>query len=168
MDGLNEAKLIGNVGKEVELKHLDNDKKVAKLVLATNKTYKKQNGEKESRTEWHNIEFWGNTAQFCGDFIKKGMKLYVSGEIRTDKYEKDGQTHYRTKIVGDNIIILSDGGSKNEGANGGQTSASSNNSSQNTSNSNTNQARQQSQQYVNETVNQSQFVGSNDMDDLPF
>ena len=90
MDGLNEVKLIGNVGKDVELKHLDNDKKVARIVLATNKSYKKQNGEKESRTEWHNIELWGDTAQFCANYVKKGMLLYVCGEIRTDMFEKDG------------------------------------------------------------------------------
>jgi single-strand DNA-binding protein len=111
MDGLNEVKLIGNVGKDVELKHLDNDKKVAKIVVATNKTYKKQNGEKESKTEWHNIEFWGDTAQFCGNYVKKGMLLYICGELRTDTYDKDGVKQYRTKITGSEIKILSNGSS---------------------------------------------------------
>jgi single-strand DNA-binding protein len=168
MDGLNEANLIGNVGKDVELKHLDNDKKVAKIVLATNKTYKKANGEKESKTEWHNIEFWGDTAQFCGNYIKKGMMLYVSGELRTDQFEKEGQKHYRTKIVGNEIKILSNGSSEKtntttNAASGGQTSTVVN------GNTNTQSSpSQQAQQYATETVSSNTFAGSDDNDDLPF
>lgn len=161
MDGLNEVKLIGNVGKDVELKHLDNDKKVARILLATNKTYKKQNGEKESKTEWHNIEFWGDTAQFCGNFIKKGMLLYVCGELRTDTYEKDGQKHYRTKISGQEVKILSNG-SANQNSNG----SSQNQASQ--SNSSTAQARQQSEQYATESAVSSGDFASGIDEDLPF
>ena len=163
MDGLNEVKLIGNVGKDVELKHLDNEKKVARIVLATNKTYKKQNGEKESKTEWHNVEFWGDTAQFCGNYVKKGMLLYICGELRTDSYEKDGVKQYRTKITGDEIKILSNGSS-------GQNGASANDGSKNQSNSTTQQAKQQTQQYVTEpagTVTSDNFAGNVD-EDLPF
>jgi len=170
MDGLNEANLIGNVGKDVELKHLDNDKKVAKIVLATNKTYKKANGEKESKTEWHNIEFWGDTAQFCGTYIKKGMMLYISGELRTDQFEKDGQKHYRTKIVGNEVKILK--GNENPNT----TSAASSEQTSTVINGNTNTAtqgtpspsQQQAQQYATETVSSNTFAGSDDNEDLPF
>lgn len=170
MDGLNEANLIGNVGKDVELKHLDNDKKVAKIVLATNKTYKKQNGEKESKTEWHNIEFWGETAQFCGNYIKKGMMLYVSGELRTDQFEKDGQKHYRTKIVGNEIKILSNGSSEKTTANASENASTASNTG--SANTNTNSQgstspSQQAKQYATETVSSNTFAGSDD-EDLPF
>lgn len=169
MDGLNEANLIGNVGKDVELKHLDNDKKVAKIVLATNKTYKKANGEKESKTEWHNIEFWGDTAQFCGNFIKKGMLLYISGELRTDQFDKDGQKHYRTKIVGNEIKILSNGSGSNTNSNENAGATASNSANASNQNSKNNPSpSQQAQQYAAETVNSNSFVGSADMEDLPF
>ena len=158
MDGLNESKLIGNVGKDVELKLLDNDKKVAKIVLATNKTYKKANGEKESKTEWHNIEFWGDTAQFCGTYIKKGMLLYVCGEMRTDSYEKEGVKHYRTKIVGNEVKILSNGSSTPGNANAKPQE---------------NASAEQAKQYASEkdavTETSAAFVGANKgADDLPF
>jgi single-strand DNA-binding protein len=159
MDGLNEVKLIGNVGKDVELRHLENDRKVATIVLATNKTYKKQNGEKESRTEWHNIEFWGDTAQFCGNYVKKGMLLYLCGELRTDSYDKDGVKRYRTKIVGSEIKILANANATNtESSNTASASAS------------TEAARQQSQQYVAEPVSATSdsLVSSTADEDLPF
>ena len=158
MDGLNEVKLIGNVGKDVELRHLENDRKVARIVLATNKTYKKQNGERESKTEWHNVEFWGDTAQFCGNYVKKGMLLYICGELRTDSYEKDGVKQYRTKIAGSEIKILSNGNATSTTTNGNSVSES------------TEAARQQSQQYVAEpTPTTSEKLVSSAVDeDLPF
>ena len=159
MDGLNEVKLIGNVGKDVEIKHLDNDKKVARIVLATNKSYKKQNGEKESRTEWHNIELWGDTAQFCANYVKKGMLLYVCGEIRTDMYEKDGVKQYRTKISGAEVKILSNGSSNQNNSNPTTSTTS-------TGDVSTQKAREQSQQYATEPVNAS--FSTNAVDDLPF
>ena len=155
MDGLNEVKLIGNVGKDVELKHLENDRKVARVVLATNKTYKKQNGEKESKTEWHNVEFWGDTAQFCGNYVKKGMLLYICGELRTDSYEKDGVKQYRTKIAGSEIKILANGNSVNSTSNG-------------TSTDSTENARQQSQQYAAEPATSASMASSVVDGDLPF
>lgn len=158
MDGLNEVKLIGNVGKDVELRHLENDRKVARIVLATNKTYKKQNGEKESKTEWHNVEFWGETAQFCGNYVKKGMLLYICGELRTDSYEKDGVKQYRTKIAGSEIKILMNGNATSTTTNGTSTSDS------------TEAARQQSQQYVAEPTSTTSdtLVSSSVDEDLPF
>lgn len=156
MDGLNEVKLIGNVGKDVELRHLENDRKVATIVLATNKTYKKQNGEKESKTEWHNVEFWGDTAQFCGNYVKKGMLLYVCGELRTDSYEKDGVKRYRTKIAGSEIKILAN--------------ASAGTSSTTNVSDSTEAARQQSQQYAAEpsSTTSNTLVSSAVDEDLPF
>jgi single-strand DNA-binding protein len=157
MDGLNEVRLIGNVGKDVELKHLENDRKVARVVLATNKTYKKQNGEKESKTEWHNVEFWGDTAQFCGNYVKKGMLLYICGELRTDSYEKDGVKQYRTKIAGSEIKILSNGNSGTSTSNVSTTDS-------------TEEAIQQSKKYVAEptATTSNNLVSSKVDEDMPF
>lgn len=157
MDGLNEVKLIGNVGKDVELKHLENDRKVARVVLATNKTYKKQNGEKESKTEWHNVEFWGDTAQFCGNYVKKGMLLYICGELRTDSYEKEGVKQYRTKIAGSEIKILQNGNSVTSTSNVSTTDS-------------TEEAIQQSKKYVAEptTTTSNNLVSSKVDEDMPF
>lgn len=157
MDGLNEVKLIGNVGKDVELKHLENDRKVARVVLATNKTYKKQNGEKESKTEWHNVEFWGDTAQFCGNYVKKGMLLYICGELRTDSYEKEGVKQYRTKIAGSEIKILQNGNSGTSTSNVSTADS-------------TEEAIQQSKKYVAEptTTNSNNLVSSKVDEDMPF
>lgn len=154
MEGLNEVNLIGNVAKEVELKHFENDKKVARILLATNKSYKKQNGEKEEKTEWHNIEFWGQTAEFCANYIKKGMVLYVKGEIKTDLSEKDGVKQYRTKINGEKVKIVSNGYSS---SNGQGSSSSSDQAPKNEKNNSTEEAREQSKQYANASD-----------DDLPF
>lgn len=162
MDGLNEVKLIGNVGKDVDFRNLGNDRKVATIVLATNKTYKKQNGEKETKTEWHNVEFWGPTAQYCGDYIKKGMMLYVNGELRTDIYEKEGVKQYRYKIVGSELLILK----------GNNTTTTNNQQGNNTQSTTTQDARQQTQQYVAEpiatTTTSNAFVASSVDEDLPF
>ena len=125
--------------------------------------YKKQNGEKESKTEWHNVEFWGDTAQFCGNYVNKAMLLYICGELRTDSYEKDGVKQYRTKIAGSEIKILS---------NGNSTTATQNATPSVTATDSTEAARQQSQQYVAEpataTAPSNTFVSSSVDEDLPF
>lgn len=164
MDGLNEVKLIGNVGKDVEIKHLENDRRVARIVLATNKTYKKQSGEKDSKTEWHNIEFWGDTAQFCGNYVKKGMLLYICGELKTDSYDKEGVKQYRTKIVGSEVKILSNGNTSNA------TNATNATTSGSDTSTSTEAARQQSQQYVTEPIpaTSNTLVSSSVDEDLPF
>lgn len=157
MDGVNKVTLIGNVGKEVELNVINNEKKVAKIVLATNKTVKDQNGNSESRTEWHNVDVWDKTAQFCADYVKKGTLLYVEGELRTDSYEdKDGIKRYRTKIVAKDVKILSNPSSTGSPSSKESTPAE--------------QAQNQSKEYVESsksTVSSSNFVSGAD-DDLPF
>lgn len=109
--GVNKAILIGNVGKDVEVKHLENNT-VANFSLATNETYTK-NGEKVTNTEWHNITLWGRLAEIAEKWIKKGDSLYIEGKIKTDSYEKDGEKRFSTKIVGLNMQML--GGKSNSG-----------------------------------------------------
>lgn len=108
---MNKALLFGNVGGDPDVKKIG-ENKVAKFSLATNKTYTKD-GEKVTETAWHNIVFWGKSAELCEKYLKKGSSLIVEGEIRYRSYEnKDGQTVYITEIVGNALHFA--GGKKEE------------------------------------------------------
>ena len=102
---LNKITLIGHVGKEPEIKQV-NDTKLATFSLATKETWKNKEGKKQEATEWHNIEVWGPLANVVENWVNKGDLLFISGKIKTDKYEKDGQDRYITKVVGRELIML--------------------------------------------------------------
>jgi single-strand DNA-binding protein len=105
---INKVILIGRVGKDPEVRHLDNNATVARFSLATNETYKNKNGEKVTNTEWHNIVVWRGLAEIAGKFVKKGTMLYVEGKIRTRSWDdKDGNKRYTTEIEADNFQMLS-------------------------------------------------------------
>lgn len=108
MSGINKAILIGNLGRDPEVRLIDNDRKVAKFSIATTESWKdKTTGERVDKTEWHNIVLWRGLADIAENYLKKGDKVYIEGKIRTRSYEKDGVTKYFTEIVGDNMIMLS-------------------------------------------------------------
>ena len=110
---LNKVTLIGNLGKDPEVRHLESGASVANFSMATTETYKNRNGEKVSQTEWHNIVLWRGLAEISEKYLKKGDKIYIEGRIRTRSWQdKDDNTRYSTEIVGDNMIML--GGSNNE------------------------------------------------------
>ncbi len=111
MDGLNQVTLVGSVGKDAETRMIGENSQVPKFGLATNRSYKDKNGEKQTQTEWHNIEVWGDTAKFAGNFVKKGGLVLVTGEIRYEKFDdKDGKPQQRTKIVANKIQLFPKGG----------------------------------------------------------
>lgn len=103
---LNKVQIIGNLGKDPELKYTPSGVAVASFSIATTESWKDKDGNAQERTEWHNIVAWKKLAEICGEYLKKGKKVYVEGKLQTDKYDKDGQTHYTTKIVVDNLIML--------------------------------------------------------------
>ena len=108
---INKVILVGRVGKDPEVRHLDNNSVVARITLATNETYKNKNGEKVTNTEWHNIVVWRSLAEIAGRYIKKGTMLYVEGKIRTRAWnDKDGNKRYTTEIEADNFQMLSSKG----------------------------------------------------------
>lgn len=110
--GVNKVILIGNVGKDPEVKHLESGVTLAKFSLATTEVYKKDN-EKRSATEWHNIVAFRNLGDIVKNYVKKGDALYIEGKIQTRSWEdKDGNRKYITEIVGNNIQML--GGGKSE------------------------------------------------------
>lgn len=112
--GVNKVILIGNVGKDPEIKHLDNGMVIANFPLATSETYKNKNNEKVTSTEWHNIALFRNQAEVVEKYVNKGDALYIEGKIRTRSWEdKEGNKRYMTEIIGNNMQMLG-GGKKSE------------------------------------------------------
>ena len=106
MASLNRVTLIGNVGKDPEIKTFASGNKVANITLATSERYKDRNGEQKEDTEWHSVQAFGKLADVVERFVHKGSLLYLDGKIRTRSYEADGRTVYRTEILADHIQML--------------------------------------------------------------
>lgn len=117
MAGVNKVILIGHLGKDPEVRHLEGGNSVANFTLATNDYYKDKQGTRVERTEWHNIAAWRGLAELAEKYLRKGSQVYVEGKLRTRQYQdKDQQTRYITEIVADEISLLS---SRNGSSNGG-------------------------------------------------
>lgn len=114
MASLNKVILIGNTGKDPEIRYMPNGKPVASFSIATSESWKdKATGEKKESTEWHNCTAFDKLAEIIGQYVKKGQPLYVEGRIKTEKYTKDGVEKYSTKILVNEMKML--GGGKGEG-----------------------------------------------------
>ena len=114
MAGVNKVILIGNLGKDPEVRYLDSGVAVANFSLATTESYKNKEGERVSQTEWHNVVLWRGLAEVAEKWLKKGSSVYIEGKIRNRKWEdKDGNTRYTTEILADNMTML---GKKNASA----------------------------------------------------
>jgi single-strand DNA-binding protein len=99
MAGVNKVILVGNLGADPEVKHLEGDKVVANLRLATTEAYKDKSGNRVENTEWHDLELWDGQARIAEQYLKKGMQLFVEGKIKSDTWQDDqGQNRKRTKI----------------------------------------------------------------------
>ena len=83
--GINKVILVGSVGKDPEIRHSQSGSAVASISLATNESWKDKNGDKQERTEWHRLQFFGKLAEIVGEYVKKGQQLYVEGSLRTDR-----------------------------------------------------------------------------------
>ncbi|MBI5539479.1 MAG: single-stranded DNA-binding protein [Bacteroidia bacterium] len=104
---VNKVILVGNVGKDPEVRYLENNVAVARFTLATTESYKKSTGEVVKNTEWHNIVLWRGLAQVAEKYVKKGSQLYIEGKIRSRSYDdKDGNKKYFTEITADNMTLL--------------------------------------------------------------
>lgn len=104
---LNKVELIGNLGKDPEVKTFEGGNQVASFSIATSEKYKNKEGELVQDTEWHNVVFWGKLAGVIEKYVNKGDRLYVSGKIKTRSYEAEGGTKYITEIIGREMIMLS-------------------------------------------------------------
>ena len=113
MSGVNKVILIGNLGKDPEVRYLDSGVAVANFSLATTENYRNKEGEKVSQTEWHNVVLWRGLAEIAEKYLKKGSSVYIEGRIRNRKWEdKEGNTRYNNEILADNMTML--GGRSND------------------------------------------------------
>ena len=115
---VNKVILVGNLGKDPEVKFTPSGVPVAKFSLATNERYKDKGGEWQDRTEWHNIVAWQRLAEIVGEYVKKGSKIYIEGRLQTSSWEdkQSGEKKYRTEVVASDLVLL---GGRGEG--GGET-----------------------------------------------
>jgi len=115
MAGVNKVILVGNTGKDPEVRHLESGVSVASFPLATTETYKNRSGERVSQTEWHNIVLWRGLAEIAERYIKKGTPVYIEGKIRSRSWDdKEGNKRYTTEIIGDNLQLLGRASSSEE------------------------------------------------------
>ena len=112
MSGVNKVILVGRLGKDPEVRNLENGATVANFTLATSESYKdRTTGEKKEVTEWHNIVLWRALAEITQKYLHKGDMVYIEGKLRTRSWEKEGVTRYTTEVVADNMTMLSTKGS---------------------------------------------------------
>ncbi len=119
---VNKVILIGNLGKDPEVKYTPQGTAVAKFSLATNERFKDKSGEWQDRTEWHNITCWARLAEIAGEYLKKGRTVYIEGRLQTDSWDdkQTGQKKYMTNIVANDLVLLGGKGGEGSGGGGGE------------------------------------------------
>jgi len=111
MGSVNKVILVGNLGRDAELRYTPGGAAVSKFSLATTETWNDKSGQKQERTEWHNIDIWGKQAETLTEYLRKGKQVYVEGRLQTDEYtDKEGIKRKSTKIRGDRIVLLGSAG----------------------------------------------------------
>ena len=116
MASLNKVMLIGNLGKDPEVRYTAGGTAVASFSIATTEKFKGKSGDWEEKTEWHNITLWARLAEIAGEYLSKGKTVYIEGRLQTRKWQdKEGKDRYTTEIVGEKMQMLS---SKGEGGGG--------------------------------------------------
>ncbi len=111
MGSVNKVILVGNLGRDAELRYTPGGAAVATLNLATTEVFKDREGQRKEDTQWHRVILWGKTAESLQDYLTKGKQIYVEGKLQTRKWkDKDGNDRYTTEIRGDRIVLLSGGG----------------------------------------------------------
>ena len=115
--GINKAIIVGNLGRDPEVRYTANGNAIANITVATTESWKdKQSGERQEKTEWHRVVFFGRLAEIAGEYLKKGAQVYIEGRLQTRKWEdKSGQERYTTEIVASEMQML---GSRGGGASG--------------------------------------------------
>tara|TARA_B100000579_G_C22817484_1_gene848705 strand:+ start:107 stop:550 length:444 start_codon:yes stop_codon:yes gene_type:complete len=110
--GINKVILVGNLGQDPEVKYTAGGAAVTTLSLATSESWKdKDTGQDQEKTEWHRVVLWRRLAEIAGEYLKKGSKVYIEGQLQTRKWEQDGQTRYTTEVVGRDMQFLDSRGS---------------------------------------------------------
>lgn len=119
MGSLNKACLIGNLGKDAELRYTPGGAAVANFSVATTETWNDKSGQKQEKTEWHRVNVWGKMAESLAQYLLKGKQVYLEGRIETRKWTKDGVDKYSTEIKADKIVLLGGGPRREREESGG-------------------------------------------------
>ena len=115
MASVNKVIIVGNLGRDPEMRYMPSGEAVANLAIATTDKYKDKTGQMVEQTEWHRVNFFGRTAEICGEYLSKGSQIYVEGMIRTRKYtDKEGVEKYSTEIRGERMQMLGKNGAGRE------------------------------------------------------
>lgn len=115
MASVNKVILVGNLGKDPDVRYMPSGDAITNITMATTDSWKDKNGEKQEKTEWHRVAFFGKLAEIAGEYLKKGSQVYVEGRLQTRKWQdKEGQDRYTTEIVADRMQML---GSRSGGGN---------------------------------------------------
>lgn len=104
--GVNKVILVGNLGNDPEVKYTQGGTAVASISLATTSSRKDRDGNRQDKTEWHRVKFFGKVAEIVGEYLHKGSQVYVEGRIEYGSYDKDGVTVYTTEIIGDDMQMM--------------------------------------------------------------
>jgi single-strand DNA-binding protein len=111
MGSVNKVILVGNLGRDAELRYTPGGSPVATLNLATTEVWNDKSGQRQEKTEWHRVVLWGKTAESLSEYLTKGKQLYIEGRLQTRQWDdKDGNKRYTTEIRGDRIVLLGGGG----------------------------------------------------------
>ncbi len=106
MPSLNRIQLIGNLGKDPEVRVTPKGSKVCSFSIAVSRRWKTSAGEDKETTDWFNVEAWGHLGEICKQYLRKGRLVFLEGQLRTDRYEHEGDTHYYTKVVASQMQML--------------------------------------------------------------
>ena len=121
MGSVNKVILVGNLGRDAELRYTPGGSPVATINLATTEVWNDKAGQRQERTEWHRVVLWGKTAESLNEYLTKGKQIYVEGRLQTRQWDdKDGNKRYTTEVRGDRIVLLSGGGGGMGGGGGRQ------------------------------------------------
>lgn len=114
--GINKVILVGNLGADPDVRYSANGNAITKIRVATSEQWKdKQSGEMQEKTEWHRVTAFGRLAEIMGEYLKKGSQVYIEGRLQTSTYEKEGQTHYSTDIIANEMQMLGGRGGQGGG-----------------------------------------------------
>jgi single-strand DNA-binding protein len=111
MGSVNKVILVGNLGRDAELRYTPGGAPVATLNIATTEVWNDKGGQRQEKTEWHRVVLWGKTAESLSEYLTKGKQIYVEGKLQTRQWDdKDGNKRYTTEVRGDRVVLLSGGG----------------------------------------------------------
>ena len=120
MGSVNKVILVGNLGRDAEVRYTPGGAAVARFSIATTEVWNDKGGQRQERTEWHNIDLWGKQAESLSEYLVKGKQVYVEGRLQTDEYtDKEGQKRKSTKVRCERVVLLGGGGGGRSGGGGG-------------------------------------------------